>query len=64
MERVEHTGYHPKADSRGRVFQECKIAIEEKNVAYKQRINRPTRFKRLEYQRLWKIAHNICKNRK
>jgi hypothetical protein len=36
----------------------------EKNAAYKKWIDRPTRAKRLEYERLRKIAHTTCKTRK
>jgi hypothetical protein len=38
--------------------------LEEKNAAYKKWTDRPTRAKRLEYERLRKIAHKTCKNRK
>jgi len=43
---------------------ECRKALEEKNAACKKWIDRPTRAKRMEYERLRKIAHKICKNRK
>ena len=65
MEAEEQTiGYQPKPDRRGWFDDECCKASEEKNAAYKKWINRPTRAKRMEYNRLWKIAHKICKNRK
>jgi chemotaxis regulatin CheY-phosphate phosphatase CheZ len=33
-------------------------------IAYKKWIDRPTRAKRLEYERLQKVAHKICKSKK
>jgi hypothetical protein len=57
-------GYQPKPDRRGWFDNECGRALDEKNVAYKKWIDRPTRAERLEYERLQKIAHKICKNRK
>jgi hypothetical protein len=40
------------------------VALDEKNIAYKKWIDRPTRVKRLEYERLRKVAHKICKSKK
>jgi hypothetical protein len=65
MEAAEQTiGYQPKPDRRGWFDDECGRALEEKNAAYKKWIDRPTRDKRMEYERLQKIAHKTCKNRK
>jgi hypothetical protein len=46
------TGYQPKPDSREWFNDECRKALEEKNATYKKWIDRPTRAKRLEYERL------------
>jgi hypothetical protein len=63
-EAAEQTiGYQPIPDRRG-WFDQCGKALDEKNVAYKKWIDRLTRGKRLEYERLRKIAHKICKNKK
>ena len=43
---------------------ECTTVVEEKNVSHKKWIDRLTSCKRLEYERLQKIAHKICKNKK
>jgi len=43
--------------------EDCKTVVDEKNVAYKKWIDRPTTSKRLEYKRLQKIACKICKNK-
>ena len=65
IETAEQTiGYQPKPDRRGWFDDECRSALEEKNVAYKKWIDRPTRAKRLEYERLRKVAHKICKSKK
>src|SRR5215469_14175728 len=65
IEAAEQTiGYQPKPDGRGWFDDECHRALEEKNLAYKKWIDRPTRTKRLEYERLRKIAHKICKTKK
>jgi len=65
METAEQTiGYQPKPDRMEWFDDECRKALEEKNTAYKKWIDRPTRTKRMEYERLQKIAHKICKNRK
>jgi len=65
MEAAEQTiRYQPKPDRRGWFDDECRKSLEEKNAAYKKWIERPTRAKRMEYKRLRKIAHKICKNRK
>jgi hypothetical protein len=53
--------YQPKPDRRGCFDDECRRTLEEKNAAYKKWIDRPTRAKRLEYERLRKIAHKTCK---
>jgi hypothetical protein len=37
--------------------------LEEKNAAYKMCIDRPTRPRRLEYERMLKIAHKVCKSK-
>jgi hypothetical protein len=58
------TGYQPNPDRRGWFDNECRRALEEKNAAYKKWIDRPTRAKRLEYERLRKIAHKTRKSRK
>ena len=64
-EAAEQTiGYQPKPDRRGWFDDECCKALEEKNAPYKKWIDRPTRAKRMEYERLRKISHKICKNRK
>ena len=65
VEAAEQTvGYQPKQDNRGWFNEECKTAIYGKNTAHKKWMDRPTRSKRLEYERLQKIAHTICKNKK
>jgi len=62
MEAAEQTiGYQPKPDRRGWFGDECRKALEEKNAAYKKWIDRTTRAKRMEYERLRKIAHKIYK---
>ena len=62
---MEHAvGYQPKPDNRVCSYDECKTAVEEKNVSYKKWIDRLTSCKRLEYERLQKIAHKIYKNKK
>ena len=64
-EAAEQTiGYQPKPDRRGWFDDECRRALEEKNAAYKKWNDRPTRAKRLEYERLRKIAHKTCKTGK
>jgi hypothetical protein len=55
------TGNQPKPDRRGWFDDECGKALEEKNAAYKKWIDRPTRAKRMEYERLLKIVHKIVK---
>jgi hypothetical protein len=60
----ETTGYQPNPDRRGWFEDECGRALDEKNVAYEKWIDRPTRAKRSEYERLRKIAHKTCKNKK
>jgi hypothetical protein len=57
-------GYQPKPDRRGRFDDECRLAVGEENIAYKKWIDRPTRIKRQEYERLRKVAHKTCKNKK
>jgi len=65
MEAAEQTiGYQPKPDRMGWFDDECRKALEEKNAAYKKWIDRPIRTKRMEYERLRKIAHKICKKGK
>jgi len=65
MKAAEQTiRYQPKPDRRGWFDDECHKALEEKNAAYKKWIDRPTRAKKVEYERLRKITHKICKNRK
>jgi len=65
MEAAEQTiELQTKSDRRGWFDDECRKALEEKNAAYKKWIDRPTRAKRMQYERLRKIAHKICKNRK
>ena len=65
VETAKHTiGYQPKPDNRGWVDEECKTAIDEKNEAYKKWIDKPVSYKRLEYERLRKTAHKICKSKK
>jgi len=65
MEAAEQTiGYKPKPDRRGWFDDECRKALEEKNAGYKKWIDRTTRAKRIEFERLRKIAHKICKNMK
>jgi len=65
MEAAEQTiGYQPKPDKMGYFDDECHKALEEKNALNKKWIDRPARAKRMEYERLGKIAHKICKNRK
>lgn len=65
METVEHAvGYQPKPDNRIWFDDDCKTAIEEKNVSYKKWIDRLTSCKRRKYDRLQKIANKICKTRK
>jgi hypothetical protein len=65
MEAEEHTiGYQAKPDRMGWFDDECHKALQEKNAAYKKWIDRPTTTKRMEYERLRKIAHKICNNRK
>jgi hypothetical protein len=56
--------YQPKPDRREWFDDECRKALEEKNAAYKKWIDRTTIAKRLEYERLRKIDHKTCKNRK
>ena len=64
-EAAEQTiGYQPKPDRKGWFDDECRKVLEKKNAAYKKWIDRPTRAKRLEYERLRQIAHKTCKNRK
>jgi hypothetical protein len=57
-------GYQPKPDRRGWFDDKCRSALEEKNAAYKKWIDRPIRAKRLEYERLRKMAHKNIKTRK
>jgi len=65
MEAAEQTiGYQPKPDRRGWFDDESRKALEEKNAASKKWIDRPTRTKRMEYERLRKIAHKMCKSKK
>ena len=53
MEAAEQTiRYQPKPERRGWFDDECHKALEEKNAAYKKWIDRPTRAKRMEYERL------------
>ena len=64
-EAAEQTiGYQPKSDRRGWFDDECHRALEEKNAAHKKWIDRTTRANRLVYERLWKIAHKVCKSKK
>jgi hypothetical protein len=56
--------YQPKLDRRGWFGDECRRTLDEKNAAYKKWIDRPTRTKTLEYERLQKVAHKICQNKK
>ena len=64
-EGAEQTiGYQPRPDKRGWFDDECKEALDEKNIVYKRWIDRPTRAKRSKYERLRKIAHKICKKKK
>ena len=65
MEAAEQTiEFQPKPNRRGWFDDECRKALGEKNAAYKKWIDRPTRAKRMEYEKLRIIAHNICKYRK
>ena len=65
VDAAEQTvGYKPKPDRRGWFDDECRIALDEKNAAYKKLIDRPTRSKRLEYESLRNVAHNKYKNKK
>jgi hypothetical protein len=65
IEAAEQTiGYQPKPDRREWFDDECRRVLEEKNAAYKKWIDRPSRTKRLEFERLRKIAHKICKIKK
>ena len=65
VEAAEQTiGYQPKPDRRGWFDDECRIALDEKNAAYKKWIDRPTRSKRLVYEKLMKVAHKKCKKKK
>ena len=53
MEVAEQTiRYQPKPDWRGWFDDECHKVLEEKNAACKKWIGRPTRTKRMEYERL------------
>ena len=62
---TEHAvGYHPKPDNRIWFDDDCKTAVEEKNVSCQKWINTLTSCRRLEYERLKKITHKICKNKK
>jgi len=62
MEAAEQTiRYQQKPDRMGWFDDECLKALEEKNAAYKKWIDRPTRAKIMEYERLRKITHKICK---
>lgn len=64
VETVEQTvGYQPKLFNRRWFDEECKMAVDEMNVAYKKRIDRPTTSERQEYKRLQKIACKMCKNK-
>ena len=64
VEAAEQTiGYQPKPDRRGWFDDECRIALDEKNAEYKKWIDRPARSKKLEYERLWKVAHKKCKKK-
>jgi hypothetical protein len=45
-------GYQPKPDRRGWFDDKCRLAVGEKNIAYKKGIDRLTRNKRQEYKRL------------
>jgi hypothetical protein len=64
-EAAEQTiGYQSRPERRGWFDDECRVALDEKNIAYKKRIDRPTRAKTLEYERLRKVAHKICKSKK
>jgi hypothetical protein len=56
--------YQPRPDRRGWFDDECRVALNEKNIAYKKWIDRPTRANRLEYKRLKKVTHKICKSKK
>jgi hypothetical protein len=65
IEATEQTiGYQPKPGRRGWFDYERRGELEEKNIAYKKWIDRPTTSKRLEYERLRKDAHKKCKNKK
>ena len=44
--------------------EECKIAIRTRDEAYQAFLNRPTRGKKHEMDRLSKIVHNICRRKK
>jgi endonuclease/exonuclease/phosphatase family metal-dependent hydrolase len=64
VEAAEQTiGYQPKPDRRGWFDDERRLAVDEKNIAYKKWIDRPTRNKRQKYERLRKVAHKTCKNK-
>jgi hypothetical protein len=64
-EAAEQTiGYQPRPDRRGWFDDERRVALDEKNIANKKWIDRPTRTKRLEYERLRKVAHKICISKK
>ena len=64
VEEAEQTiGYQPRPDRRGCFDDECRIALDEKNAAYKKWIDRPTGSKRLGYDRLRKGVHKKCKTR-
>ena len=56
--------YKPRPDRRGWFDDECFRALEVKSAAYKKWIYRPTRAKTLEYERLRKISHKVCKSKK
>jgi len=64
MEKEHAVGYHPKPDNRIWFDDDRKTAVEEKNMSCKKWIDTLTSCRRLEYERLQKIAHKICKNEK
>jgi hypothetical protein len=65
VDAAEQTVRHqPKLDRKGWFDNECRKALEEKNAAYKKWIDRPTRAKRMEHERLRKIAHKYVKTGK